>query len=361
MAYVYISYCEETRRAAEALRAKLEDRRQDVWLVTGDLFTLDTALLRQQVAGDAACAVILVPGDKDPGETDLPDWAKREQVLLESLSVPVIPAPAGRLNVTSATRLRNKNVRLHELLIVPSLGDIDYDRALVNRILKLIQKNEAENTVKLGRWQMVKNGPEEPLEWRILARDGEKLLLICRFGLEPRWFSVEHNGKWDNCSLRRWLNDDFLHTAFREEEREAILETDVEPDFHPDYDTDPGLFSTDRLFVLSLSEYEKYFSNQSNALRRCWPTPLAKLKGAFAWGGETCLWWLRTPGIGDNMMTYVNAAGGVDLQGCYAQRGEVCIRPAMWVDRTRLPHGEAPKRQAFRRKSRGAADTPSSR
>ena len=54
-------------------------------------------------------------------------------------------------------------------------------------------------------------------------------------------------------------------------------------------------------------------------------------------------------------------AGGVDLQGCYAQRGEVCIRPAMWVDRTRLPHEEAPKRQASRRKSRGAADTPSSR
>lgn len=99
------------------------------------------------------------------------------------------------------------------------------------------------------------NGKEE-IEWTILDEQGDKILVITSYFLDHKPFN-EHESmeavNWENSSLRKWLNDEFLYTAFTEEERNAILDTVIE-------EADCGNPTTNKLFCLSRDEYEKYFA-----------------------------------------------------------------------------------------------------
>jgi hypothetical protein len=62
------------------------------------------------------------------------------------------------------------------------------------------------------------NGKED-IEWLVLARENNKALLISRYSLDNQPYS-EHTEEvpWENCSLRKWLNDNFLNEAFSSDE-----------------------------------------------------------------------------------------------------------------------------------------------
>jgi hypothetical protein len=339
MVNVYISYGEETRRAAEALRLLLAENGIGMWMTAGDLILRMQLPLHEQLMQEAACGLLVIPGNT---AEELPQWAVEERELLLRHGVPVILIPAGSLSFTGELGIQFDHVAVNELLPVPMLReDAPYHRALVKQITAYVRARESRSIVRMGRWPVEKGGPAEEIEWFKAAETEEKLLLVSRYGLETKMFSEERCRTWNECSLRRWLNEDFLSEAFTDEERRMILTTRVEPDPNPEYDTFPGEACEDRLFVLSLGEYGEYFAPKGDELRCCIPTPRAKWQGAFAWNDRYCLWWLRTPGMKDNLMTEVNAGGKVDPQGFYAQRDDVCVRPAMWVDKSRLPREDA--------------------
>ena len=58
-----------------------------------------------------------------------------------------------------------------------------------------------------------------PVAWRVIADEGDTLLLLSDSVLDSRAYS---GGLWDACDLRAWLNDFFINTAFTEEERAYI-------------------------------------------------------------------------------------------------------------------------------------------
>ena len=87
--------------------------------------------------------------------------------------------------------------------------------------------------------------------WRILAIRGEMALVLSEQLLEVMPFHFkEGSPSWEYCSLRTWLNTDFLLSAFTPEERETIVRTPLEENVR------------DWIFLLSMEELEKYTSRE---------------------------------------------------------------------------------------------------
>lgn len=218
----------------------------------------------------------------------------------------------------------------------------------------------------LGRYEQDNkpgNGPE-PIQWMVLARDGDRVLVISRYILDCVRYDEEYRRvTWETCTLRAWLNGEFLDSAFDADEQLLIPTTHVTADPNPDFAVDPGEDTEDKLFLLSIPEAEAYFhpdpyviplantgdfklvekvlakyeANPSTLY--CKPTAYAAARGNIPRGGAfkgAADWWLRAPGMRassaatadpyglfDTWGHLVNCDGGTRLPG---------VRPAMWID-----------------------------
>lgn len=180
------------------------------------------------------------------------------------------------------------------------------------------------------------NGKED-IEWIVLEKDGTSLLLVSRYALDCQQFASSYTGvTWESSALRSWLNGSFLDTAFRPEEQARIRSTTVAADENPSYGTSPGNDTTDKVFLLSIPEADRYFP--SDEARKCIPTEYAIAQGVYRSlsctldGIPTCWWWLRSPGNDSCYAADVNRAGAVYDYGSYVSRNTGGIRPALWID-----------------------------
>lgn len=196
------------------------------------------------------------------------------------------------------------------------------------------------DTVVFGAFEQdgdPENGPE-PIEWLVLdARDGA-LLLISRRVLDAQPFHARNAVvTWEACSLRAWLNGEFLEAAFTPEERGMILLTELDngPTQSDLYCMDGGAATMDRVFLLSFAESAQYFSADEE--RICAPTPSALARGARVNennpdpdGNPACWWWLRSPGYYRYNAAAVLAGGArTNHSGVDAKAGGV--RPVIWL------------------------------
>ena len=56
---------------------------------------------------------------------------------------------------------------------------------------------------------------QEKIEWIVLDVQKERCLLLSRYCLDTKsYHSKGKNITWKDCTLRKWLNHDFLNTAF---------------------------------------------------------------------------------------------------------------------------------------------------
>ena len=181
------------------------------------------------------------------------------------------------------------------------------------------------------------NGKEN-IEWRVLAKEKNRVLVISDKALDRQPYNSSYTEEvtWENCSLRKWLNGTFLNKAFSTEEQAQIQNTTVSADNNPQYSTNPGNATTDKVFLLSINEVEKYFN--SDEARKCAPTAYAKAQGASTSdtfktpsGAATCWWWLRSPGDDQSSAAYVYFGGDVFELGNYVFSGLNAVRPAMWI------------------------------
>lgn len=181
------------------------------------------------------------------------------------------------------------------------------------------------------------NGKEN-IEWRVLAKENSRVLVISDKALDCQPYNSSYTEEvtWENCSLRKWLNGTFLNKAFSTEEQAQIQNTTVSADNNPQYSTNPGNATTDKVFLLSINEVEKYFN--SDEARKCAPTAYAKAQGASTSdtfktpsGAATCWWWLRSPGDDQSSAAYVYFGGDVFELGNYVFSGLNAVRPALWI------------------------------
>ena len=174
------------------------------------------------------------------------------------------------------------------------------------------------------------NGKED-IEWLVLAKEGNRLLVISRYALDCKRYNTESKAvTWENCSLRSWLNDSFLNTAFSAEEKTHIPTVTVSADKNPSYSTDPGKKTEEKVFLLSIAEAEQYFA--WNEARKCVPTAFAKANGCYVSDSGSCWWWLRSPGYSANFAAGVYTVGSVCASGRSVNYDSSAIRPALWID-----------------------------
>lgn len=203
----------------------------------------------------------------------------------------------------------------------------------------LIKNIKVGDTYKFGSYEQdnkTSNGKEE-IEWIVLDKDGMSLLLISKYALDCQQYNTSYiNVTWETCSLRKWLNGTFLSAAFSSEEQNSIISSTVTADKNPSYSTSPGNNTTDKVFLLSITEVNKYFS--SDEARKCAPTDYAIAQGAWTndsyktGGRATCWWWLRSPSDYSNYAADVDNGGSVNDRGHIVIRSDGAVRPALWIN-----------------------------
>ena len=175
----------------------------------------------------------------------------------------------------------------------------------------------------------------EPLEWRVLARDDAsgRVLLITEHVIEDMAYQQGGgNTTWAECTLRAWLNGEFIQAAFTADEQRFLTETMLMTAGSSKYGTYGGSPTTDRVFCLSLEELQKYFLCMEE--RNATATPHA-LEAGVSEFGNGAHWWSRTPGCYQDNIAYVTPGGLIDLYGINVGREDYMgVRPAMWVSLT---------------------------
>lgn len=79
------------------------------------------------------------------------------------------------------------------------------------------------DTYRFGSYEQDNNksNGQEDIEWLVLAKEGTKILVISKEALDCKPYSYT-NVTWETCTLRKWLNNDFINAAFSADERTMI-------------------------------------------------------------------------------------------------------------------------------------------
>lgn len=223
--------------------------------------------------------------------------------------------------------------------------------------------------LRFGRWPQGENGEIRELEWLVLDRTPDRILVISRVGLVCREYSEQfytarrprEPGRtcWENSALREWLNGEFLAAAFSPEEQARIPQVLIPAEWNPRYSawarealtgrpvenweweaTSPGPDTRDRIFLLSISEAQRLFPSDrdrrcglaAHALPGCWEDALRTVDSA-----PCCRWWLRTIGAYSAFAALVDFDGSISRRGSFIWSGVTAVRPAMWIAREETP------------------------
>ena len=119
-------------------------------------------------------------------------------------------------------------------------------------------------------------------------------------------------GKVSNqtCSLRRWLNGEFLSSAFSEQEQELIKTTTIKATAYSSDNS--GKDTEDRVFLLSTDEAYSFISAYTEE----------------NWRGVW--WWLRTKGAYYDSAAYVREDGSIASMGRSADDSGA-VRPVIII------------------------------
>lgn len=167
------------------------------------------------------------------------------------------------------------------------------------------------------------NDEKEPIKWRILSVNGDDAFLLADQILDVKQYNDKdyedenRNGSyeeeelvtWENSKIRSWLNNEFLQTAFSEEEKNAILSTTLENEGETDEKETCGLpfpageNTVDKVYLPSAIEMKEtkygmpsddYFGKIKRVATN---TEYAKQVNASVNQYEIYgrMWWLRAP------------------------------------------------------------------
>ncbi|MBR6609437.1 MAG: hypothetical protein IKK99_04375, partial [Oscillospiraceae bacterium] len=170
-----------------------------------------------------------------------------------------------------------------------------------------------------------KDSEDNPYKWLVLDVDTEnkKALLIMDGYIDTMYmFADDEVHTWENSQIREYLNfQPNMDVMFTAEEQEFILETAVSNPANPKTGVSSGNDTTDRLFLLSAQEMEKYFENPEDRV-------------VYDAEGSPVGQYLRTAGGEESYFAMIiqDNSGEIDYNGSYGYSGAYAIRPAMWVD-----------------------------
>ncbi len=245
---------------------------------------------------------------------------------------------AGKMEVEN----RQKEIQqLKEIADQTQKKAADYKEAIISEKKIIIEERISELSLKnvvigdivfFGKYEQGKG--TRLIEWQVLNKIEDRVLLISKYALDcKQYHGKKTNMTWEKCDLRSWLNKDFLSNVFTNEELGMIEETRCEQPVNPQYSTPAGDATQDKIFLLSISEVEKYFNGNDD--RMCLPTANVFAQGVHTSQGNRTWWWLRSPGGKSDRAARVSNDGSVDYYGFSVHdvfNDSGCIRPALWIN-----------------------------
>ncbi len=138
-------------------------------------------------------------------------------------------------------------------------------------VIKLDGKDLYLSTVKFGKykqdytgdendnWYDLENYTTDEIEWNIIKKDGNKLLLWSSkiLDYQPFYSDPTQYIAWENLPINNWLNNDFYNSAFSDNDKKYILNSAVVTT-----DLDDQTYTTNcNVFLISSQEHEDVHYN----------------------------------------------------------------------------------------------------
>lgn len=171
--------------------------------------------------------------------------------------------------------------------------------------LKSVKVGDA---VELGAYEQdnVESNGKEPIQWRVLAVEDGKALLISEYALDAHAFNGTKEYDWETSDLKAWLEGEFKTAAGLDDVKGELT-------------------------CLSVDEAKTYFATSDD--RDCQATEYAYKQGVRCDSAKdvTCIWWLRSPGQFSDYASIVRGHGFLKEVGACVDSADIAVRPAMWV------------------------------
>ena len=212
----------------------------------------------------------------------------------------------------------------------------------------------------------------EPIEWVVVDKHENMALIVSKYVLDCQPYNTtDEEVTWENSSLRKWLNNDFLNTAFSEEDKKCILKQTMSSHNNAIYNVSNGKETKDRIFILDY--YDWYYSklhfvwdngtkgvtdegydhnNVASDSFLAGATQYAKDQGVknhiftnedyntygveYGYssdlvGTEDAKYWIRTPGDSLNNACYIEYGLMFQTNFENVSSNECGVRPALWI------------------------------
>ena len=201
-----------------------------------------------------------------------------------------------------------------------------------------------------GSYYVNSDSQKEPLEWIVVARTEGYAMLVSKNAIAVKKYNeTDERCYFGTCTLRKWLVNDFLNSAFSSSEKERML-TVQEAGEKTNFDSSFGRYSdtlNDKIFLLTKENVYKYL--RTNEQIQCNTTPYAirtyfrsdERLVSYANGYDKYApthWWLNAvayKGFYNSYATdYVKHDGRISLvidNGGSSVSSENGVRPAIWI------------------------------
>ena len=209
-------------------------------------------------------------------------------------------------------------------------------------------------TINFGTYPIndISGKTKEPIEWIVLEKNNNDALLLSKYIIDCKCYNNEFKDiTWENCDLRKFLNDDFYNEAFNDDERKKIQNAKILNTDNEEYKTVGGNDTYDKIFCLSIDEIKKYFGSgkkvndgfelDKNVSTKA--TNYAKniinngsklfVSSENDWYNGNSSYWLRSPGYFKNCSSCILENGFLDISNMFQGVGycEYGVRPALYI------------------------------
>lgn len=181
-----------------------------------------------------------------------------------------------------------------------ALGDYKESKSLLTELeTDNIKNSEIGTSVLFGEYK-----------WLIVEKEADKALLVKSEPINGyAYHETNENITWAECSLRDYLNAEFMDETFCQQMKDRILDTEIVVPDNKQYRTKGGKNTVDKVFLLNDNQAQEYKEILDNYSRD---------------------WWLINPGNSQNTAQYVSYGEIMDY-GYEVSNTNIYIRPAMWV------------------------------
>ena len=180
---------------------------------------------------------------------------------------------------------------------------------------------------------------QEPVEWLVLDEKDDKVLVISKDTIVCiSYNNVSERITWEKSILRLYLNNIFYSYYLNDEERGMIVPCVLVNNTINEFGHPNGADTIDRIFILSIDEYNKYFKNNEErisagnnytstlGLHISSTLPIADIpieNGTY--------YWARNVGYHLSDISCVNWDGKINVYGYDCKSDGMGARPCMWL------------------------------